>query len=150
MIEEAPVHGHPINILLVEDSPADVRLTRECLLSAKISNTLHVVSNGEEALEFLHQRGPFAGRPRPDLILLDLNMPVMDGRETLALIKQDEQLRRIPVVILTSSRGEDDIFKSYDLHANCYIVKPINFEQFLQSIRSIESFWLTVVRLPEA
>ena len=149
MTEEAPVPGHPINILLVEDSLADIRLTRECLLSAKIANTLHVVNNGEEALEFLHQRGPYAGRPRPDVILLDLNMPVMDGRETLALIKQDEMLRRIPVVVLTSSRSDEDVFKSYDLHANCYIVKPINFAQFLQAIHSIENFWLSVVVLPE-
>jgi CheY-like chemotaxis protein len=139
----------PVEILLVEDSPGDVRLTQECLREARIANTLHVVGDGEEALEFLRREGRFSGMVRPDLILLDLNLPRMDGRELLAVIKRDEQLRRIPVVVLTVSRDEADILKTYDLHANCYIVKPMDFAQFLKVVRSIEDFWLTVVRLPK-
>lgn len=148
MTDETPEHGRPIDILLAEDSPGDIRLTRECLKEAKVRNMLHVVNNGEEALDFLHRRGRFAGAPRPDLILLDLNMPRMDGREFLARFKQEESFKRIPVVVLTISKAEEDILASYDLHANCYIVKPIDFDQFFKVVRSIEDFWLTVVRLP--
>lgn len=148
MTEEARLPGRPIEILLAEDSPGDVRLTRECLKEAKVRNALHVVGNGEEALDFLLQVGRFVGAPRPDIILLDLNMPRMDGREFLTRLKQEERFKRIPVVVLTISKSEEDIIKSYDLHANCYIVKPIDFDQFFKVVRSIEEFWLTVVSLP--
>lgn len=150
MTEEPPIHVRPIDILLVEDNPGDIRLTRECLKEAKVRNTLHVVNNGEEALDYLHQRERFAGASRPDLILLDLNMPRMDGREFLARFKREDSFKRIPVVVLTISKAEEDILKSYDLHANCYIVKPIDFDQFFKVVRSIEDFWLTVVRLPQS
>jgi two-component system, chemotaxis family, response regulator Rcp1 len=138
----------PIDILLVEDSPADVRLTREALNEAKVVNTLHVVQDGMAALDFLHQQGQYAASPRPDLILLDLNLPKKDGREVLAEIKQAEGLRLIPVVVLTTSRAEEDIVRSYDLRANAYITKPVDLEQFLKVIRSFEEFWLAVVTLP--
>ena len=138
----------PIDILLVEDSPSDVRLTREALKDAKVLNMLHVVQDGVAAMDFLHKEGPYAGRPSPDLILLDLNLPRKDGREVLAEIKQDENLKRIPVVVLTTSRAEEDVVRSYNLHANAYVTKPVDLEQFLEVIRIIEAFWLAVVTLP--
>jgi two-component system, chemotaxis family, response regulator Rcp1 len=138
----------PVEILLAEDNPADVRLTIEALRDAKVRNNLHVVENGIEALAFLRREGKYAGSPHPDLILLDLNMPRMDGREFLALIKSDPELKRIPVVVLTTSGAEEDIVKSYNLHANCYISKPVDLDQFITVVRSIEDFWLTIVRLP--
>jgi CheY-like chemotaxis protein len=140
--------GRPVEILLVEDNPGDVRLTVEALGTAKVRNTLHVVEDGERALAFLHREGSYANSPRPDLILLDLNLPRKDGREVLAEIKQDHDLKRIPVVILTSSAAEQDILQSYNLHANCYITKPVDLDQFLRVVRSIEDFWLMVVKLP--
>lgn len=140
--------GQAIEILLVEDNPGDARLTREALKEGKIKNNLHVVTDGAAALDFLRREGSHAGAPVPDLILLDLNLPRMDGREVLALIKEDEQLRRIPVVVLTTSEAEDDILRSYELHANCYVTKPVGLEQFLKVIRQIDSFWLEVVKLP--
>jgi chemotaxis family two-component system response regulator Rcp1 len=142
--------GQPVEFLLVEDSPGDVRLTREALREGKIRNNLSVVPDGVEALAFLRREGRYANAPRPDVILLDLNLPRMGGREVLAAIKEDSQLRRIPVVILTTSNDEQDILRAYDLHANCYITKPVDFEQFITVIRAIEGFWLTVVTLPEA
>jgi CheY-like chemotaxis protein len=139
----------PIDILLVEDNPADVRLTREALKEAKVLNTLHVVEDGMAALEFLRKRDQYAGSPAPDLILLDLNLPRKDGREVLAEIKQDENLKRIPVVVLTTSRADEDIVRSYNLHANAYVTKPVDLKQFLDVIRAIEEFWLAVVTLPK-
>jgi two-component system, chemotaxis family, response regulator Rcp1 len=138
----------PIDILLVEDSAADVRLTREELKEAKVLNHLHVARDGISALEFLRQQGPFAASPRPDLVLLDLNLPRKDGREVLAEMKNDASLKRIPVVVLTTSRAEEDIVRSYDLHANAYVTKPVDLTQFLNVIRSFEEFWLAVVTLP--
>jgi CheY-like chemotaxis protein len=138
----------PIDILLVEDNPGDVRLTREALKEGKIKNNLFVTSNGVEALEFLRKEGEYTDAIRPDLILLDLNMPRMDGRELLQKIKEEPDLRRIPVVILTTSKSEEDIVKSYDLHANCYITKPVDLDQFINVVKSVEDFWLTVVKLP--
>lgn len=139
----------PIQILLVEDSPGDVALTTEALRDARIANNLHVVGDGETAMAFLRGEGEFADSPRPDLVLLDLNLPRKDGREVLAEVKWDENLRRIPVVVLTTSTAEIDILRSYDLHANCYISKPVDFPQFLDVVRSIEGFWLSIVRLPK-
>ena len=138
----------PLDILLIEDNPADVRLTREAFHEGKILNTLVVAKDGVEAMEFLHRRGKYAGAARPDLILLDLNLPRKDGREVLAEIKSDPALMRIPVVVLTTSRAERDIVKSYNLHANCYIVKPVDLDQFIDVIKSIDNFWLTAVTLP--
>jgi len=138
----------PIDILLVEDSPSDVRLTREALKEAKVLNTLHVAQDGVAALDFLRREGQYAGSPEPHLILLDLNLPKKDGREVLAEIKQDERLKRIPVVVLTTSRAEEDIVRSYNLHANAYVTKPVDLKQFLKVIRTIEEFWLAVVTLP--
>ena len=140
--------GRPIEILLVEDSPGDVRLTQEALKEGRVRNQLSVVGDGVEAMAFLRREGKFAGAVRPDLILLDLNLPRKDGREVLAEIKADEHLRTIPIVILTTSAAEEDIFRSYDLHANCYITKPVDLEQFLKVVRTINEFWLTVVKLP--
>lgn len=138
----------PIELLLVEDSEPDVRLTKEALRDAKVKNRLWVVDDGVEAMAFLRQEGPHAEAPRPDIILLDLNLPRMDGRAVLREIKNDEILRRIPVVVLTTSRSEEDILRAYDLHANCYITKPMDFNRFMEVVRSIEDFWLTVVKLP--
>ncbi len=138
----------PIDILLVEDSPSDVRLTKEALKEAKVLNTLHVVEDGVAAMAFLHKQGQYASRPSPDLILLDLNLPKKDGRQVLAEIKQDENLKRIPVVILTTSRAEEDVVRSYNVHANAYVTKPVDLTQFLEVIRAIEAFWLAVVTLP--
>ena len=140
--------GAPVDILLVEDNPGDVRLTQEALREGKIRNRLMVARDGVEALAMLRREGPHTNAPRPDLILLDLNLPRKDGREVLADIKVDENLRRIPVVVLTTSKAEEDILKTYDLHANCYITKPVDLEQFIDVIKSIDDFWLTVVRLP--
>jgi two-component system, chemotaxis family, response regulator Rcp1 len=137
-----------IDILLVEDNPGDVRLTREALKEGKVLNTLHVVGDGIEALEFLRNEGKFAKGIHPDIILLDLNLPRMDGRELLARIKADPELLRIPVVILTTSKAEEDIIKSYDLHANCYITKPVDLDQFITVVKSVEEFWFTIVKLP--
>lgn len=138
----------PIEILLVEDSPGDVRLTMEALKEAKVANRLHVARDGVEAMAFLRRQGAHAAAPRPDVILLDLNLPRKDGREVLEEVKQAPELRCIPVVVLTTSRAEEDVAQAYNLAANCYITKPVDFDQFLQVIRSIEDFWLTVVRLP--
>ena len=140
--------GKPIEILLVEDNPGDADLAREALESSKVSNTLHVVVDGVEAMDFLRQKGKYAQVPRPDLVLLDLNLPRKDGREVLAEVKADDDLKRIPVVILTTSKEEEDILKAYDLHANCYIAKPIDLNQFLKVVGAIEDFWLTIVKLP--
>jgi CheY-like chemotaxis protein len=137
-----------INILLVEDNPGDADLAREALDSSKMNNNLQVVDDGEKAMAFLRREGPYADAPRPDLILLDLNLPKKDGRQVLAEIKSDDGLKRIPVVILTTSRAEEDVIKSYNLHANCYITKPIDLNQFLHVVRSIEDFWLSIVVLP--
>ena len=138
----------PIEILLVEDNAADVRLTEEALREGKVRNNLHVARDGMEALEFLKRQGKHAKATRPDLILLDLNLPRRDGREVLAEIKDDPDLKMIPVVVLTTSSAEADILKSYKLHANCYITKPVDLEQFVSVVKSIDDFWLTVVRLP--
>ena len=140
--------GKPVEILLVEDNPADVRLTREALKDAKVTNSLHVAMDGMDAMAFLRHEGKHADAPRPDLILLDLNLPKKDGREVLADIKKDENLKRIPVVILTTSQSEQDILKTYNLHANCYITKPVDLEQFFSVIKMMEDFWLTIVKLP--
>jgi len=138
----------PIDILLVEDNPGDARLAKEALKESKLSNNLYHVEDGAEAMAFLRAEGKYADTPRPDLILLDLNLPKKDGREVLADIKADEDLRRIPTVILTISSDEEDILKTYDLHANCYITKPIDLNQFVKVVKSIEDFWLTIVKLP--
>jgi two-component system, chemotaxis family, response regulator Rcp1 len=137
-----------VEILLVEDNPGDVRLTKEVLKEAKISNNLSVVGDGVDALAFLRRQGEYANAVRPDIILLDLNLPRMNGREVLAIIKEDSNLKRIPVVVLTTSTAEQDIHKTYELHANCYITKPVDLDQFIKVIRTIEDFWLTIVKLP--
>lgn len=138
----------PIHILLVEDNPGDARLTIEALHDAKIGNELSVVVDGVEAMALLRRQGQYARAPRPDLILLDLNLPRKDGREVLAELKADESLRRIPVVVLTTSQAETDILTSYDLHANCYISKPVDLHEFVRVVQGIESFWLSIVKLP--
>lgn len=143
--------GHdrrPIEILLVEDNPGDVRLTREALKEGKVLNHLHVVEDGEDAVRFLRREGEFDGAVRPDLVLLDLNLPRKSGHEVLEEIKSDTDLRRIPVVVLTSSEAETDIARSYDRYANAYITKPVDLDQFISVVRSVEDFWLEVVRLP--
>jgi two-component system, chemotaxis family, response regulator Rcp1 len=137
-----------IEILLVEDNPADIRLAQEAFKDAKVRNILYTVGDGVEAMAFLRRQGKYADAGRPDLILLDLNLPKKDGREVLAEIKTDEHLKLIPVVILTVSKDEEDILKTYNLHANCYITKPIDFDQFMKVVKSIEEFWLTIVKLP--
>ena len=138
----------PIDILLVEDDPGDVLMTREAFEHHKIRNALHVVSDGVEALEFLNREGGFGAAPRPGLILLDLNLPRKDGRELLGEIKRDPGLRTIPVVVLTTSEAEEDILRSYELHANAYVTKPVDFEKFIEVVRKIDDFWVTVVQLP--
>ena len=140
--------GRPIEILLVEDNPGDVRLTQEALKTGKVANNLHVAEDGEEALAFLRKEGRYADAPRPDLILLDLNLPKKSGREVLAEIKQDPDLKKIPVVVLTTSRADEDICRAYRLNCNCYVAKPIDLEQFIKVVKSIEDFWFTVVTLP--
>ena len=138
----------PIEILLVEDNPGDVRLTKEALKEGKVYSNLHTVKDGVEAMEFLRREGKYSSVPRPDIILLDLNLPKKDGREVLQEIKSDEQLRRIPVVVLTTSKAEEDVLRTYDLHANCYVTKPVDLEKFMVVVKTIDSFWLTVVTLP--
>lgn len=145
-----PEYVMPIEILLVEDSPGDVELARGSLESSKLRLVLHVVDDGEEAMDFLRRSGKHAKAPRPDLVLLDLNLPKKDGREVLAEIKADPELKRIPVVILTTSSEEADVLRAYNLHANCYITKPIDLRQFVEVVRAVESFWLTIVKLPPA
>ena len=146
----ASTSSEPIQILLVEDSPGDIRLTREVLRDAKIANELHIVGDGEEAMRFLRRQGVFDGVPRPDLVLLDLNLPRKDGREVLAELKEDPDLHLIPVIVLTTSAAEQDVLRSYDLNAACYITKPIDLDEFISVVRSIESFWLSIVRLPHS
>ncbi|OGS37041.1 MAG: response regulator [Elusimicrobia bacterium RIFOXYB2_FULL_49_7] len=140
--------GQPIEILLVEDNPGDVRLTQEAFKDGKVMNNLHVVQDGVEALAFLRKEGRYSSVPRPDMILLDLNLPKKNGGEVLAEIKADPDLKRIPVVVLTTSKAEEDVLKTYDLHANCYVTKPVDLDQFLLVIRTMEEFWLTFVQLP--
>jgi chemotaxis family two-component system response regulator Rcp1 len=141
-------YGKPIDILLVEDNAGDSRLAVEALKESKLRNNLHIVVDGMEAMDFLYKRGKYPQVPRPDLILLDLNLPKKDGREVLAEIKSDPDLKRIPVVILTISKAEEDVLKTYNLHANCFITKPLDLNQFVTVVKSIEDFWLTIVKLP--
>jgi CheY-like chemotaxis protein len=143
-----PERARLVEILLVEDDPGDTLITREALDQSKLANNLHCVVNGEEALAFVRRQGQYAHAPRPDLVLLDLNLPRRDGREVLAEIKGDPALRRIPVVVLTTSQAEEDVLRSYDLHANAYVAKPVDFEAFLQVIRQIDAFYLSLVELP--
>ena len=140
--------SRPVEILLVEDNPDDVVLTKEALAEGKVWCSLSVAEDGVEALDFLHRRGKHADAPEPDLILLDLNLPRKDGREVLAEVKADEDLKHIPVVVLTTSRAEQDVMRSYKLHANCYVTKPVDLDEFITIVHSIEDFWLTVVKLP--
>ena len=142
------VPGEPIDVLLVEDDPGDELMTREAFEDNKIGNTLHVVRDGEEALDFLYRRGAHEGAPRPDLILLDLNLPKYDGRQVLEKIKSDPDLTDIPVVVLTTSAAEEDILRSYKLHANAYVTKPVDLDQFIRAVRQIDEFFVQVVRLP--
>jgi CheY-like chemotaxis protein len=144
----AATFGRPVEILLVEDNPGDVGLTRETLKDSKLLNHISVVDDGVKAMAFLRLEGKYAKATRPDLILLDLNLPRKDGREVLEEIKTDEQLRRIPVVVLTTSSAEQDILRTYNLHANCFITKPVDLDQFTTVVRAIEEFWLTIVKLP--
>jgi CheY-like chemotaxis protein len=145
---QQPGADRMIEILLVEDDPGDVVMTREAFQDYKVRNTLHVVNDGVEAMAFLRQQGEFADRPRPDLVLLDLNLPKMDGREVLEAIKSDPELASIPVVVLTTSENEDDVLRSYSLHANAYVTKPVDFERFIEVVRQIDDFFVSVVRLP--
>ena len=140
--------GKPVEILLVEDNPGDARLAIEALKGARVRNNMHVVRDGVEAMAFVRRENQYADAPRPDLILLDLNLPQRNGYEVLAEIKEDPDLKRIPVVVLTTSEAEEDILRTYDLHANCYITKPINLDRFIEVVRTIEEFWLTIVKLP--
>ncbi|MCP3872132.1 MAG: response regulator [Desulfobacteraceae bacterium] len=142
------MNSRSIEVLLIEDSPGDVRLTKEALKEGKFLNNLHVVNDGVEAMNFLRKEGEYQTSPTPDLILLDLNMPKKDGREVLSEIKADTNLKTIPVVVLTTSSAEEDILKSYNLHANCYITKPVDFDQFITVVKSINAFWLDIVKLP--
>ena len=148
MSESGQHSPEPAQLLLVEDNPGDVRLTREAFKQGRIDNDLHTVSDGSDALDFLHQRGEYEDAPRPDLVLLDLNLPRKDGEEVLADLKDDSELQSIPVIILTSSRAEEDIARSYELHANAYLTKPVDPDEFIETIREIEEFWLSVMRLP--
>jgi chemotaxis family two-component system response regulator Rcp1 len=147
-MEKQHFNPYSIEILLVEDNPGDARLAKEALKESKLRNTLHHVEDGVEAIEFLNKRGKYADKPRPDLIILDLNLPKKDGREVLLEIKDDDNLKRIPVVILTISKAEEDILRTYNLHANCYVTKPLDLDQFMKVVHSIEDFWLTIVKLP--
>jgi CheY-like chemotaxis protein len=146
----ATFQSRPVEILLVEDNPGDARLTREALKEGKIRNSLHHALDGVEAMAFLRREGKHAEAPTPDIVLLDLNLPRKDGRQVLSEMKQDARLRSIPVVVLTTSEAEQDIVRTYELHANCYITKPVDLEKFIEIIRAIEDFWLAVVRLPSA
>jgi chemotaxis family two-component system response regulator Rcp1 len=141
-------NNRPVEILLVEDNPGDERLTREALKEGKVYSNLYWMKDGVEAMEFLRMAGKHAGVPRPDIILLDLNLPKKDGREVLQEIKTDEDLKRIPVVVLTTSKAEEDVLRTYNLHANCYVTKPVDLEKFIVVVKSIDRFWLTVVTLP--
>ena len=143
-----PLVGRPIDVLLVEDDPGDVLMTKEAFQDYKVQNQLHVVNDGTEAMAFLRREGDYADVPRPDLVLLDLNLPRMDGREVLQAIKSDPDLASIPVVVLTTSEAEEDVLRSYSLHANAYVTKPVDFERFIQVVRQIDDFFITVVRLP--
>jgi two-component system, chemotaxis family, response regulator Rcp1 len=138
----------PIDILIVEDNSGDARLIQEVLHDGKVSNKLYLVNDGVKAMEFLHRKGEYSGAPMPDLIILDLNLPRKDGREVLAEIKEDKLLKKIPVVVMTISQAEEDILKSYNLHANCYVSKPIDLNQFIKVVKSIEDFWFSIVKLP--
>jgi two-component system, chemotaxis family, response regulator Rcp1 len=140
--------NRPVEILLVEDNPGDERLTREALKEGKVYSNLHWVKDGVEAMEFLRRQGRYSSVPRPDIILLDLNLPKKDGREVLQDIKNDPELKRIPVVVLTTSKAEEDVLRTYNLHANCYVTKPVDLEKFIVVVKSIDVFWLTVVTLP--
>src|SRR3990172_4841600 len=142
------MNGKPIEILLVEDNPGDVRLTREAFKDGKVANTIHVVEDGEQALAYLRRQGKHAGAVRPDIILLDLNLPKKDGREVLREIKSDQNLKHIPVVVLTTSASEETILPTYINYPNCYITKPISLDRFIVTVRSIEDFWLSIVKLP--
>jgi chemotaxis family two-component system response regulator Rcp1 len=144
----APNVLRPIEILMVEDNPGDVRLTQEALKSCKVLNTVHVVEDGVAALDYLHRRPPYEAAPRPDLVLLDLNLPRMDGREVLAAMKSDPVLKVIPVVVLTTSEAEEDVLRAYRLAANCYVSKPVDLHQFTRIVQGLEEFWLTIVTLP--
>ncbi|MDS0473837.1 response regulator [Natrinema sp. 1APR25-10V2] len=148
MTDSGTSRPEPAQILLVEDNPGDVRLTKEAFKQGRIENDLHVVSDGIEALDFLTQRGDYADAPRPDLILLDLNLPGKDGEDVLEELKDDPALRSIPVIVLTSSRAEEDVVKSYELHANAYLTKPVDPDEFIETVRAFEKFWFSVVRLP--
>jgi two-component system, chemotaxis family, response regulator Rcp1 len=141
-------NNRPVEILLVEDNPGDERLTREALKEGKVYNNLHWVKDGVEAMAFLRREGKYGAVPRPDIVLLDLNLPKKDGREVLQEIKTDPELKRIPVVVLTTSKAEEDVMKTYNLHANCYVTKPVDLEKFIVVVRSIDVFWLTIVTLP--
>ena len=140
--------NRPVEILLVEDNPGDERLTREALKEGKVYNTLHWVKDGVEAMAFLRRQGNYRTAPRPDIVLLDLNLPRKDGREVLEEIKTDDDLKRIPVVVLTTSKAEEDVLRTYNLHANCYVTKPVDLEKFIVVVKSIDVFWLTIVTLP--
>ena len=140
--------GRPVEFLLVEDNPGDVPLTQEALKDSKVRNNLNILGDGISALSFLRRESPYENAPRPDIILLDLNLPRMDGRELLSHIKADPKLKRIPVVVITSSEAEQDILRTYDLHVNCYVTKPVDLDQFIKVVQSIETFWLTIVQLP--
>ncbi len=142
-------NGRLVEILLVEDNPGDVRLTKEAMKEGKIRNNLSVAVDGVEAMAFLRREGKYADAPRPDVVLLDLNLPKKDGRAVLKEIKEDPDLRRIPVVILTSSKADEDVLNSYDLHANCYVTKPGDLEQFIEVVKSVEGFWFQIVKLPQ-
>jgi len=144
-----PHLGRPVQVLLVEDSPSDAAMTIEAMHEGRIVNQVHVATDGEMAMAFLRRQGPFAEAPRPDLILLDLNLPRMDGREVLREVKDDPILKTIPVIVLTTSAAEEDILKSYELHANAYVTKPVAFEAFFSAVRGIEDFWLALVHLPQ-
>src|SRR3954454_12409848 len=140
--------NRPVDILLVEDNPGDERLTREALKEGKVYSNLHWVKDGVEAMDFLHRRGKWPNAPRPDIILLDLNLPKKDGREVLQEIKSEDALKRIPVVVLTTSKAEEDVLRTYNLHANCYVTKPVDLEKFIVVVKTIDVFWLTIVTLP--
>lgn len=139
----------PVEILLVEDDPGDVLMTREALEESKLLHRLHVLDNGEAAVQFLRRENPYADAPRPDLVLLDLNLPRLDGREVLSIVKTDPALRQIPCVVLTTSNAEEDVMRSYDLHANAYVTKPVDFTSFARVVRQIDDFFFTIVRLPQ-
>lgn len=148
MSQNSPIQGKPIEILLVEDEPGDAYLTQEALKDAKILNRVHLVEDGMEAMAFLRRQGAYENAPRPDLVLLDLNLPRKDGRQVLAEIKNDALLSSIPIVVLTTSSSDEDILKSYNLRANCYVTKPVNLEQFMTVVRATQEFWLSIVKLP--